>query len=48
MQTRKKSLGWVIFLFITFVMVACTDEADSVVTTNETISNNDIVGTWFH
>jgi len=27
--------------------MACTDEADSVVTTNETISNNDIVGTWF-
>ena len=47
MQTRKKSLEWAIFLFITLVMMACTDEADSVVTTNETISNNDIVGTWF-
>ena len=47
MQTRKKSLECAIFLFITLVMIACTDEADSVVTTNETISNNDIVGTWF-
>ena len=47
MQTRKKSLEWAIFLFITLEMMACTDEADSVVTTNETISNNDIVGTWF-
>ena len=46
MQTRKKSLEWTIFLFITLVMMACTDEADSVVTTNETLSNNDIVGTW--
>jgi len=47
MQTRKKSLELAFFLFITIVMMACTDEADSVVTTNETISNNDIVGTWF-
>jgi len=47
MQTRKKSLELAFFLFITLVMMACTDEADSVVTTNETISNNDIVGTWF-
>jgi hypothetical protein len=46
MQTRKKSLEWAIFLFITLVMMACTDEADSVVTTNETLSNSDIVGTW--
>jgi hypothetical protein len=46
MQTRKKSLEWAIFLFITLVMMACTDEADSVVTTNESLSNNDIVGTW--
>lgn len=46
MRTRKKLLEWAIFLFITLVMMACTDEADSVVTTNETISNNDIVGTW--
>ncbi|MGB5849407.1 MAG: lipocalin family protein [Ignavibacteriaceae bacterium] len=47
MQTGKKSLEWAIFLFITLTMMACTDEADSVVTTNETISNNDIEGTWF-
>jgi len=47
MQTRKKSLELAFFLFITIVMMACTDEADSVVATNETISNNDIVGTWF-
>ena len=47
MQTRKKSLEWAIFLFITLVMMACTDEADSVVTTNDTISKSDIVGTWF-
>jgi hypothetical protein len=47
MHTRKKSLEWAFFLFITLVMMACTDEADSVVTTNETISNKDIVGTWF-
>jgi hypothetical protein len=47
MQTGKKSLEWAFFLFITLVMMACTDEADSVVTTNETISNNDIEGTWF-
>ena len=47
MQTGKKSLEWAIFLFIILTMMACTDEADSVVTTNETISNNDIEGTWF-
>jgi hypothetical protein len=46
MQTRKKSLEWAIFLFITIVMMACTDEADSVVTTNDTLSDSDIVGTW--
>ena len=46
MQTRKKTLEWAILLFITLTMIACTDEADSVVTTNETLSNSDIVGTW--
>ena len=46
MQTRKKSLELAFLLIITLVMMACTDEADSVVTTNETLSNSDIVGTW--
>jgi len=46
MQTRKKTLEWAILLFITLTMIACTDEADSVVTTNETLPNSDIVGTW--
>ena len=47
MQTRKKSLEWAILLFITLTMIACTNEADNIVTTNETLSNSDIVGTWF-
>jgi hypothetical protein len=46
MQTRKKSLEWAIFLFITLVMIACTDEVDSLVAINETLSDSDIVGTW--
>jgi hypothetical protein len=46
MQTRKKSLEWGILLFITLVIMGCTDEADSLVANNETLSNSDIVGTW--
>ena len=46
MQTRKKSLEWAILLFITLTMIGCTNEADNIVTTNESLSNNDIVGTW--
>jgi hypothetical protein len=46
MQTGKKPLEWAYLLFITLTMIACTNEADNIVTTNESLSNNDIVGTW--
>lgn len=46
MLTRNRSWVYVLSIFITLATIACTDKADSVVTTNEALSINDIVGTW--
>jgi hypothetical protein len=46
MFKRIKSLTWIVSLFIALAIIACSDEVDSIVTTNETLSSSDIVGTW--
>jgi len=47
MLTRKKILGLFALLFITLTTITCSDESNSVMTLGESLSNSDIIGTWF-